>query len=78
MINRLIPCLILILGISGCSTFVDYPIGVLERPKLIPITIEQLQQIPPDVLDIIAVNQAILQNHIKRYEGRIRTHDDSL
>ena len=78
MINRLILCLILITGLSGCSTFVDYPLGVLERPYLIPLTPEQLNQTPPDVLDIIAVNQAVLKNHILRYEERNRIHDDSL
>ena len=75
----MITCLILtILGISGCSTFVDYPIGTLERPYLIHLTVEQQARTPPDVLDIIAVNQAVLKIHIKRYEGRIKIHDESL
>jgi len=35
-------------------------------------------RIPVDALDIIAVNQAVLKNHIKRLENRIRIHDDAL
>jgi len=77
-VKKLLLCLILTIGISGCSTFVDYPIGVLARPELIPLTAEQQERTPTDVLDIVAINQAVLKNHIKRYEGRIATHDDSL
>jgi hypothetical protein len=76
--KKLLLCLIPIIGISGCSHFVDYPIGVLDRPVLIPITAEQQSRTPPEVLDACAVNQAVLKNHIKRYEGRILTHDESL
>jgi len=71
--------LILILGISGCaSTFVDYPIGILEHPELIPLTAEQQARTPPDVLDVVAVNQEVLKNHIDRINGRITTHDEAL
>jgi len=54
------------------------PIGVPERPHLIPLTVEMQVRIPVDALDIIAVNQAELKNHIKRLEARIRLHDESL
>ena len=78
MAKKLLLCLALTTIGSGCSTFTDYPIGVLERPELIPLTAEQQERTPVDVLDICAVNQAVLKNHVKRYEGRIQTHDDSL
>lgn len=76
--RKFLALVLLTIGISGCSTFVDYPIGVLPRPELIPLTAEQQSRTPADVLDVCAVNQAALKNHIKRYEGRIETHDDSL
>jgi len=64
--------------LSGCATQYDYPIGVPPRPNLIPLSIELQQQIPVDVLDIIAVNDAMLKSHILRLEGRITLHDESL
>lgn len=70
--------LILILGINACATQYDYPIGLPDRPDLIPITAEQQTHIPVDILDIIAVNQATLKNHIKRLEQRIILHDEAL
>jgi hypothetical protein len=76
--RKLLLCLILTIGISGCSTFVDYPIGVPDRPGLIPITAEQQSRTPLEVLDACASNQATLKNHVKRLESRIATHDDSL
>jgi hypothetical protein len=63
--------------LSGCAT-IDVPIGIPPRPDLIPLSAELQEQIPPDILDIIAVNDASLKNHIKRLESRIRLHDDSL
>jgi len=79
VVKKLLLCLILTIGISGCATpFVDYPIGILERPELIPLTAEQQARTPPDVLDACAVNLEVMKNHVKRYEGRITTHDESL
>ena len=69
---------ILILGISACATPIDTPIGLPERPELVPIPLEMQRQIPVDALDIIAVNQATLKFHIKRLEQRILIHDDAL
>ena len=64
--------------LSGCATPIDVPIGVPPRPHLIPLNVELQSQIPVDALDIIAVNQAELKNHIKRLESRIEMHDNSL
>ncbi len=65
------------LFLCGCAT-VDTPIGLPLRPDLIPLSSELQQQIPADVLDIIAVNDASLKNHILKLEGRITLHDESL
>ena len=67
-----------VLLLGGCSTFVDSPIGLPPRPILIPLSPELQQQIPADALDIIAVNDAAVKNHIKRLEQRILMHDDAL
>jgi len=64
--------------LGGCSTFVDYPIGVPPRPVLISLSAEMQQEIPADSLDIIAVNDASLKIHIQKLEARIRLHDDAL
>ena len=77
MVKRLLLCLTLIL-IGSCATPIDSPIGVPPRPHLIPLTTELQSQIPVDALDIIAVNQAELKNHIKKLEQRIILHDESL
>jgi hypothetical protein len=69
-------CLLAFL-LCGCAT-IDVPIGIPPRPDLIPLSAELQEQIPPDILDIIAVNDLALKNHIKRLENRIRLHDDSL
>ena len=71
----LYPILILI---GSCAVTPDVPIGVPPRPHLIPLTVEMQVRIPVDALDIIAVNQAVLKNHIKRLETRITLHDESL
>ena len=76
--RKLLFCLILMTIGSGCATPIDVPIGVIPRPHLIPLTVEMQQQIPVDALDIIAVNQEVLKNHIKRLESRITLHDESL
>ena len=64
--------------LSGCATPYDTPIGVPERPYLIPITAEQQAKTPVDVLDIVAVNYEVLKNHVKRLERRILLHDELL
>ncbi len=69
--------LFLLLTTGSCATD-NYPIGVPSRPILIPLTAEMQQEISPDALDIIAVNDAALKNHIKRLEQRIILHDESL
>ncbi len=69
------PTLILI---GSCAATPDVPIGIPARPYLIPLTIEMQVRIPVDALDIIAVNQAELKNHILKLESRIRLHDESL
>ncbi len=70
---------ILVCLLSGCAaTPIDSPIGIPERPYLIPLTIEMQVRIPVDALDLIAVNQEVLKNHIKRLEQRIILHDESL
>ena len=75
--RKLLLCPILIL-IGSCATPIDVPIGVIPRPHLIPLTVEMQVRIPVDALDIIAVNQEVLKNHIKRLESRIIFHDESL
>ncbi len=77
MISSIIRLGFCVLLLSGCAT-IDTPIGLPLRPDLIPLTVEMQQEIPPDVLDIIAVNDLMLKNHIKRLEGRILLHDESL
>jgi len=76
MKRALLLCLVLTTG--SCATAIDVPIGVPERPYLIPLAIEMQVRIPIDALDIIAVNQEVLKNHIKRLEQRIILHDESL
>ena len=76
MKRALLLCLILTTG--SCATVIDVPIGVPARPHLIPITAEQQTRTPVDVLDIVAVNQEVLKNHVKRLEQRIILHDESL
>jgi len=71
----LYPILILI---GSCASIPDVAIGVPPRPHLIPLTVEMQVRIPVDALDIIAVNQAVLKNHIQRLENRIILHDESL
>jgi len=78
MIKKLLLCPILILIGSCAATPIDLAIGVIPRPHLMPLTVEMQQRIPVDALDIIAVNQEVLKNHIKRYEQRIILHDESL
>ena len=68
----------LLLLMFGCISSPDIPIGIPNRPHLIPLTVEMQVRIPVDALDIIAVNQAVLKNHIKRLENRILIHDESL
>ena len=77
MKRALLLCPILIL-IGSCATPIDTSIGVPDRPYLIPLTIEMQVRIPVDALDIIAVNQEVLKNHIKRLETRIILHDEAL
>jgi len=76
-VRKLLLYLILTIGISACAS-IDVPIGIPDRPHLIPLTVEMQVRIPVDALDIIAVNQAVLKNHIKRLEQRILIHDESL
>ncbi len=76
--KKLLLCLILTTIGNGCATFVDSPIGIPPRPTLVPLPIEMQHQIPVDALDIIAVNDAALKHHIRRLEGRISVHDESL
>ena len=78
MKRALLLCLALTTIGSGCATQYDSPIGVPDRPYLIPITVELQVRIPVDALDIIAINQATLKNHIQRLEQRIILHDESL
>lgn len=75
--RKLLLCPILIL-IGSCASTLDVPIGVPPRPQLIPLAIEMQVRIPVDALDIIAVNQEVLKNHIKRLENRILIHDEAL
>jgi len=77
MVRTLLLCLALT-TIGSCAVAPDIPIGVPARPYLIPIPIEMQVRIPVDALDIIAVNQEVLKNHIKRLESRITLHDESL
>jgi len=77
MISNSIKLGIVAIFLSGCAT-TDYPIGVPSRPVLIPLPAEMQAEIPADALDIIAVNDASLKNHIKRLEARILLHDESL
>jgi len=77
MISRIIRLGFCALILSGCTTY-DYPIGVPARPVLIPLTAEMQAEIGPDTLDVIAVNDLMLKNHIKRLEARITLHDESL
>ena len=67
-----------VLFLVSCATPIDMPIGVPSRPHLIPLTVEMQVRIPIDALDIIAINQEVLKNHIKRLESRIILHDESL
>ena len=76
--KRLLLCLILTTTGSGCATQYDFAIGVPDRPYLIPLTVEMQVRIPVDALDIIAINQEVLKNHIQRLEQRILLHDESL
>ena len=78
MVRKLLLYLILTIGISGCATPIDLPIGVIPRPHLIPISVELLAITPLEVIDTCAVNYEVLKNHIKRYESRVRLHDESL
>ncbi len=78
MVKKLLLCLALTTIGSGCATQYDSPIGVPARPHLIPITVELQVRIPVDALDIIAINQATLKNHIQRLEQRIILHDEAL
>ncbi len=66
-----------VLLLSGCAAL-DTPIGLPLRPDLIPLTVEMQAEIEPDTLDVIAVNDLMLKTHIKRLEGRILLHDESL
>ena len=75
--RKLLLCPILIL-IGSCATYTDVAIGLIPRPHLIPLTVEMQTRIPVDALDIIAVNQEVLKNHIKRLEARIILHDEPL
>jgi len=77
-VKKLLLCLILTIGISACISSTDIPIGIPDSPHLIPLTVEMQVRIPVDALDIIAVNQAVLKNHIKRLENRILIHDEAL
>jgi len=77
-VRKLLLCLILTIGISACAVTPDAPIGIPDRPYLVPLTVEMQVRIPIDALDIIAVNQSVLKNHIKRLEKRILIHDESL
>ena len=76
--KKLLPYLILIIGISGCATYIDTPIGVLPRPTFIPIPITLQDITPPQVLDICAVNLAIAKVHVQKLERRINIHDEFL
>jgi len=76
-VRKLLLCLSLIL-IGSCAVVPDIPIGVPPRPYLIPLPVEMQVRIPIDALDIIAVNQEVLKNHIKRLENRILIHDEAL
>ena len=74
--KALLLCVSLIL-IGSCASAPDVAIGVPPRPHLIPLTVEMQVRIPVDALDIIAVNQEVLKNHIKRLESRIILHDEA-
>ena len=64
---------------SGCaSTPVEPPIGVPVRPNLIAINQVQWDRIPPDIQDIIRVNDLQLKLAIAKLESRIKIHDESL
>ena len=77
--KKLLFCLILIIGISGCASCpIDTKIGPAKRPWLLPITAEQQARTPVDVLDIIAVNQEELKTWGLKNEKRILIHDESL
>ena len=77
MISSILRTGLCLLLLSGCAV-TDFPIGVPARPDLIPLPSELQREIPPDALDIIAVNDAMLKSHILKLEGRITLHDASL
>jgi hypothetical protein len=63
----------------GCATCPEYTkLDIPPKPHIIPITAEQQARTPTDVLDIFAVNQVTLKNHILRLEARIEAANDSL
>jgi len=77
-VRKLLLCLSLTIGVSACISSTDIPIGIPDRPQLIPLTVEMQMRIPIDALDIIAVNQAVLKNWGQRLEQRILIHDEAL
>ncbi len=81
MLKRVMfPIILLTLTIfSGCaSNPIEPPIGVPTRPNLIAINQVQWARIPPDIQDIIRVNDLQLKLAIAKLESRIKIHDEAL
>jgi hypothetical protein len=76
--RKLIAVIILTIGLSSCASVPDTKIGIPDRPTLEIYSAEMWNSIPSDAKEIIKLNDARQQNHIKRLEGRILQHDESL
>jgi hypothetical protein len=65
--------------LAGCAHCpVDTPIGLPERPDLIPVTPEVWSTVGPEAQDTWTLNDLALKQYARQLEERIRLHDERL
>jgi len=70
-------------SLVGCAANCPIPvpepaIGIPERKLLIGLSQEQWESLRPDIQDVYSHDVLSFQEMIRRLEGRIRAHDESL
>lgn len=68
--------LAILISFSGCATTTHIPIGLPDRPVLLPISQLQWERMAPDLQDTVQYNDIALKKWGKKLEARIILHDE--
>ena len=68
---------VILINFSGCASTTHIPIGLPDRPVLVPIMQVEWERLSPTMQDTIQHNDLALKAWGKKLEGRIELHDES-